>query len=156
MIHPTAIVDPTAQIGQGTNIWAYAVIEPGVVIGKACVIGTHTFVGVHAVIGDRVRIMGQCYIPTQITIGHDVFIGPQAVFTGDKYPEVNKPGHIEDPVVIEDGVSVGAHATILPGVRLGNGCMIGAGAVVTHDVESGERVVGNPAHPMFVGNFGYV
>ena len=149
MIHHTAIVHPSAVIGGGTAVWAFAVIEQGVWIGESCAIGTHTYIGNYATLGNRVRIMGQAYIPTRIRIGNDVFIGPGAVFTGDRYPRVNKPGHIEDPVTIEDDVRVGANVTVLPGVTLGRGCLIGAGSVVTHDVPPYQTWVGNPAHRLY-------
>ena len=148
MIHHAAIVHPSAVIGGGTAIWAFAVIEQGVRIGESCAIGTHTYIGNYATLGNRVRIMGQAYIPTRIAIGNDVFIGPGAVFTGDRYPRVNKPNHKEDPVTIEDDVRVGAHVTVLPGVTLGRGCLIGAGAVVTHDVPPYQTWAGNPARPL--------
>lgn len=147
-IHPTAIVHESAHIGRGTAIWAYSVVEMGVRLGENCVVGTHTYIGNYAFLGDRTRIMGQCYIPTWIHIGKDVFIGPQVSFVGDKYPQVNKPNHTENPVTIEDNVSVGANSVILPGVTLGQGCRIGAGSVVTKDVLPWFTVAGNPARAM--------
>ena len=145
LIHPTALVDPTATVGDGTKIWAFVVVEAAATLGRACVVGTHTFIGKGAQIGEGTRIMGLCYIPTKIQIGRNVFIGPLTSFTGDRYPKVNKPGHVEDPVVIEDLVNVGSNVVVLPGVRLGQGCTVGAGSVVTHDVPPGATVVGNPA-----------
>ena len=145
MIHPTAIVQETAYLHPSATLWAYVVVDAGANIGADVVIGTHTFVGKRAKIGDGTRIMGLCYIPTEIQIGRDVFIGPLTSFTGDKYPQVNKPGHRENPVIIEDGVNVGSNVVVLPGVRLGAGCCVGAGSVVTHDVPPKATVVGNPA-----------
>ena len=139
VVHPTAQVDPSA------TLWDYVVVDAQAVIGPDVVVGTHTFIGKDAQIGAGTRIMGLCYIPTQIQIGRNVFIGPLTSFTGDRHPRVNKPGHVEDPVIIEDDVNVGSNVVVLPGVRLGKGCTIGAGSVVTKDVPPGATVMGNPA-----------
>jgi acetyltransferase-like isoleucine patch superfamily enzyme len=92
-----------------------------------------------------VRINHGSFLPNRSTVGNDVFIGPNVTFTDDKYPRSGNKHYKAEPPIVEDNVSVGAGAIILPGIRLGKGCMIGAGAVVTEDVEPGMTVVGMPA-----------
>jgi len=104
------------------------------------------FVGPSAVIGDNCKIQAFAYIPDNVKIGNNVFIGPNVVFTNDKYPPSHGAWKNDPPTVVEDDVSIGAGAVILPSLNLGKGCKIGAGAVVTKDVKSGSTVVGNPAH----------
>jgi acetyltransferase-like isoleucine patch superfamily enzyme len=112
-----------------------------------CVIGDHSIIHSHVWIGDRVKIGKNCrvqafsFIPTGIRIGDGVFIGPHVVFTNDKHPPSEEWGI----TIVEDGVSIGANSTILPGLTLGRDCRIGAGSVVTKDVPAGETWFGNPA-----------
>jgi acetyltransferase-like isoleucine patch superfamily enzyme len=92
-----------------------------------------------------VRIQHGAFLPNRARIGDRVFIGPNATFTDDRYPEVNNPRYKAEPPIVEDDVAIGAGAVILPGVRIGRGALIGAGAVVTKDVPPSAVVVGNPA-----------
>lgn len=113
-------------------------------IGEDCMVATFCEIGKGVVIGDRVRIQAFSFLPQGIIIGSDVFIGPGVRFLNDKHPP-SKGCWTALKTVVEDGVSVGGGAIILPGVRLGAGCLIGAGAVVTKDVAPGAILVGNPA-----------
>ena len=115
-------------------------------IGENCTIHTYVWIGNKVKIGDRCKIQAFCFIPDGVTIGNDVFLGPRVTFTNDKNPPSNQKDWAE--TIVEDGVSIGAGAIILPGLTLGKGCKIGAGAVVTHNVPQGETWVGNPARKM--------
>jgi len=135
----------TVSIGEGTNIWQYSVVLPGAVIGKGCNICAHTFIENDVTMGDRVTVKSGVFLWDGITIEDDVFIGPCVAFTNDKHPR--SKAYPEDflRTTIKKGASIGANATILPGIIIGEGAMVGAGAVVTKDVAPFTTVVGNPA-----------
>ena len=143
-LHPSAIVE-TAQVGDGTQIWAFAHILPGAVIGRDCTICDHTFIENDVVIGNRVTVKCGVQLWDSITIEDDVFIGPNATFTNDSFPRSKQ--HLEKypRTVVQEGASIGANATILPGIVIGRNAMVGAGAVVTRNVPPHAIVVGNPA-----------
>lgn len=142
--HDTALVE-SAHIGEGTRIWAHAHILNGARIGADCNICDHTFIENDVVIGDRVTLKCGVQLWDGIRIEDDVFVGPNATFTNDPYPR-SKQHLVKYPVTrIRRGASIGANATILPGLTIGEGAMIGAGAVVTHNVPPHAKVVGNPA-----------
>jgi UDP-2-acetamido-3-amino-2,3-dideoxy-glucuronate N-acetyltransferase len=142
--HPQAIVE-SKKIGKNTRIWAFAHILPNVVIGDDCNICDHTFIENDVVIGDRVTIKSGVQLWDGIHIEDDVFIGPNATFTNDPFPRSKQ--HIEkySRTLIQKGASIGANATILPGITIGRNSMVGAGAVVTHNVPPNAIAVGNPA-----------
>lgn len=147
MIHKLSDVQ-SDNIGDGTRIWQFAVVLKGARIGKNCNVCAQAFIENDVVVGDNVTVKCGVQLWDGLRIGNNVFIGPNATFCNDKYP---RSGNCEFKclkTIIEDGVSIGANATILPGVRLGQGCVIGAGAVVTKDVSVGMTVVGNPARPI--------
>ena len=143
-IHKLSDVQSRA-IGEGTSIWQFAVILPGATIGKNCNICAHTFIENNVVVGDNVTVKCGVQLWDGLRIGNNVFIGPNATFTNDKHPKSRNRGFECMQTIVEDDVSIGANATILPGVKLGRGCVVGAGAVVTKDVVAGATVVGNPA-----------
>lgn len=146
MIHPLACVE-SENIGVGSRVWAWAHILSGAKIGKNANICDLVFIENDVVLGDDVTVKCGVYLWDGLEVGNNVFIGPAAVFTNDKHPR-SKSFLAEYPrTVLEDGVSIGANAVILPGVRIGAGAMVGAGAVVTKDVPAGSVVVGNPAKP---------
>jgi acetyltransferase-like isoleucine patch superfamily enzyme len=145
MIDPRAKVHPIVFIPDSCAIWAFASVHSGVKMGENVSIGEHVYVGVNTVIGEGTRIGQGAHITDHMTIGARVFIAPHTVFANDKKPRVNNPHYKRESPIVEDEVSIGVNATILPGVTLGRGCTVGAGAVVTKDVAPYTTVVGNPA-----------
>lgn len=143
-VHPQAICESTS-IGPGTRVWAFAHVLPGAVIGADCNVCFGVFVENDVVVGDRVTIKSGVQLWDGVRIGDDVFIGPNATFTNDRFPRSKRRPERFATTVVEDGASIGANATLLPGVRVGTGAMVGAGAVVTADVPAHAKVVGNPA-----------
>lgn len=133
------------SIGKNTRVWQYSVILPRAVIGSGCNICAHTLIENDVLIGNDVTIKSGVYIWDGIIIEDNVFIGPCVVFTNDKNPRSKKYPEQFLKTVIRKGASLGANATILPGIELGEGCMVGAGAVVTKNVPANALVVGNPA-----------
>ena len=142
-IHSHALVE-TEHIGPGTRIWAFAHVLRGAVIGADCNICDHSYIDEDVVIGDRVTIKGQVAIIDGMRIEDDVFIGPNATFTNDRFPRSRQAWQCETSV-IRRGASIGSGAVFLPGVNVGEGAMVGAGAVVTKDVPPFTVVAGNPA-----------
>ncbi|MFC1775859.1 WxcM-like domain-containing protein [Pseudomonadota bacterium] len=144
--HPKALVEVAQNsIGKDTRIWAFVHILPGAVIGSECNICDHVFIENNVVIGDRVTVKSGVQLWDGITVEDDVFIGPNATFTNDKFPKSKNKSFDCLKTVIKTGASIGANATILPGLIIGTGAMVGAGAVVTRDVPANAIVVGNPA-----------
>ncbi len=141
----THFISDSAFISYGTRIWHYAVVLDDAWIGFDCSIGACCEIGRGAIIGDQTRIGHGVFLPGRSRIGKRVFIGPGVIFTDDRHPVVNNPDYFADPPVVEDDVSIGAGAVILPGVTLHKGARIGAGAVVTKDVPSNSLVYGEAA-----------
>jgi UDP-2-acetamido-3-amino-2,3-dideoxy-glucuronate N-acetyltransferase len=144
-VNGPAAIHPTAQIHETCVVWPFANVCAGVRMGPHGAIGSTVYIGANTVLGEGVRINGGAHITDHMTIGDRVFIGPNVTFVNDRHPKALNPGYKRESPVVEDFVSIGGGATILPGVRLGAGCVIGAGAVVTKDVPPGETWVGNPA-----------
>jgi len=143
-IHKKAEVQ-TQFIGERTRIWQYSIVLKGAKIGSNCNINAHCFIENDVVIGDNVTVKCGVYLWDGITIEDDVQIGPNATFTNDKYPR-SKNVHFElKRTTIKKKASIGANATILCGITIGENAMIGAGSVVTKDVPDGELWYGNPA-----------
>ncbi len=143
-IHSHALVE-SENIGPGTRIWAFAHVLRGAIIGADCNICDHSYIDQDVVMGDRVTIKGQVAIVDGMRLEDDVFVGPNATFMNDRFPRSHNASWQCETMVIGKGASVGAGATILPGVNIGEGAMVGAGAVVTKDVPPFMVVVGNPA-----------
>jgi acetyltransferase-like isoleucine patch superfamily enzyme/dTDP-4-dehydrorhamnose 3,5-epimerase-like enzyme len=144
-VHPQALVEAGARIGARTRIWAFAHVLPGACIGEDCNICDHTFIENDVVIGDRVTVKCGVYIWDGIKIQDDVFVGPGVAFTNDKFPRSKHYPERYARTLVGRGASLGAHATVLPGLRIGAQAMVGAGAVVTRDVPPNAIVIGNPA-----------
>lgn len=142
--HPEALVE-SESIGDATRIWAFVHILPGARIGSDCNICDHVFVENDVIIGDRVTIKCGVQVWDGVCIEDDAFIGPNATFTNDKFPRSKQYPEKFKETVIKKGASIGANATILSGITIGNSAMVGAGAVVTKDVPANAIVVGNPA-----------
>ena len=145
--HDTAIVEPGAQVGDDTRIWHHSHVRAGAVLGTATSLGKNVYIDAGVTIGDRVKIQNNVSVYRGVTIANDVFLGPSCVFTNDRYPRATGEDWEVVPTVVAQGASVGANATIVCGVRLGEWCVVGAGAVVTHDVLPHQLVLGNPARP---------
>ena len=143
-IHPSSDVQ-SKQIGEGTRVWQYVVILPGAVIGRDCNICSHCFIENKVVVGDRVTVKCGVQLWDGITLEDDVFVGSNATFTNDLEPRSRNTNAKLLPTLVKKGASIGANATILPGLTIGEGAMVGAGSVVTKDVPPGCKVVGNPA-----------
>ncbi len=143
-IHPTAEVQ-TNQIGPDTYVWQYVVILKESKIGANCNINFNVFIENDVIIGDNVTVKSGVQLWDGIRIADDVFIGPNVTFTNDRYPRSKKYPDTFQQIRIEKGASIGANATILGGVKIGENAMIGAGSVVTKDVPANELWVGNPA-----------
>lgn len=144
IIHPQAICE-TEHVGDNTRIWAFAHVLPGAKIGKNCNICDGVFIENDVVVGDAVTIKSGVQLWDGLTLGDQVFVGPNVSFTNDRVP---RSKHYPDQflhTVVEAGASIGANATILPGTRIGFGAMVGAGAVILHNVPPRAIAVGNPA-----------
>lgn len=143
-IHHLSDVQSKA-IGQGTRIWQYCVVLPAAKIGKNCNICSQVFIENDVVIGENVTIKNGVQLWDGTRIGSNVFIGPNATFTNDEFPRSKKYPSKFLSIEVRDGASIGANATILPGLTIGEGAMVGAGAVVTRNVPPHAIVIGNPA-----------
>lgn len=145
-IHPKALVE-TDQIGPRTRIWAFAHVMKGAIIGSDCNICDHTFVENNVTIGNRVKIKNGVAVWEKVTIEDDVFLGPNCVLTNDINPraEISKDSAGFLPTLIKKGATVGANATVVCGITLGEYSFIAAGAVVTKDVLPYAVMAGVPA-----------
>ncbi len=142
--HQTALVE-SDQVGEGTRVWAYVHILPGARIGRDCNICDHTFIENDVIIGDRVTIKCGVQLWDGLRVEDDVFIGPNATFTNDRFPRSQQRLAEYPRTVIRRGASIGANATLAPGIIVGERAMVGAGAVVTHNAPPHSKLVGNPA-----------
>lgn len=144
-IHPQALVDAGVSIGAGTRVWAFSHILSGASIGMDCNICDHTLVEGKVTIGDRVTLKSGVYLWDGLVVEDDVLIGPAAAFTNDIRPRSKRYPEEYPETRLERGCSIGANATVLPGIRIGRWAMVGAGSVVTRDVPDFSLVYGNPA-----------
>lgn len=145
-VHPTSIIDPDVTIGRGTKVWHFCHISSDAVIGDDCVLGQSVFVGRGVTIGNAVKVQNNVSIYTGVEVEDDVFLGPSMVFTNVINPRsaVERKDEFQKTRV-RRGTTIGANATILCGIEIGEYAFIGAGAVVTRSVKPYELVVGNPA-----------
>jgi len=143
-VHALGLCESTS-VGSGTHIWAFAHVLPGARIGVDCNICDHVFIESDVVLGDRVTVKCGVQLWNGLHIESDVFIGPNATFSNDRFPRSKQYPEKFQQTHIERGASIGANATILPGLRIGLRAMVGAGAVVTRSVPPHAIVVGNPA-----------
>ena len=144
LIHPNAICE-TKDVGAGTRIWAFAHVLSGARIGRDCNICDGVFIENDVVVGDRVTVKCGVQLWDGLVVEDDVFIGPNATFTNDQFPRSKVRPEAFLRTTLRRGASVGANATILPGIEIGPGAMISAGAVVMRNVPANAIVVGNPA-----------
>ncbi len=145
-IHPTAIIDEGAQIGEGSRIWHWVHISPGAIIGNHCSLGQNVYVGNKAVIGNNVKIQNNVSVYDNVTLEDDVFCGPSMVFTNVYNPRsaIERKSEYRETLV-NQGATLGANCTIVCGVTIGKYAFIGAGAVVNKDVPPYALMVGVPA-----------
>lgn len=152
-IHPTSVIDPSAVIGDRTQIWLHCQIRERVRIGEDCILGKNVYVETGVVIGDRVKIQNNVSVFAGVTLEDGVFVGPHACFTNDLVPRaINPDGSLKTasdwhitPTRVCTGAAIGANATIVCGVTIGAWALVGAGSVVTRSVPPYALVTGNPA-----------
>jgi UDP-2-acetamido-3-amino-2,3-dideoxy-glucuronate N-acetyltransferase len=144
--HETSVIDEGCEIGAGTKIWHFTHIMSGCRIGRNCNLGQNVVVSPEVVLGDNVKVQNNVSIYTGVICEDNVFLGPSMVFTNVTNPRsnVNRRGQYEKTMV-RKGATIGANATIVCGITLGEFCFIGAGAVVTKDVPPYALMIGNPA-----------
>lgn len=154
MIHPLSDVQ-TNQIGEKTTVWQFAVILKNAVIGNNCNINCHTFIENDVVIGDNVTVKSGVYLWDGIRVEDSVFIGPNATFVNDPYPKSKQYPGVFQQTILRKGCSIGANATVLGGIEIGEHALIGAGSVVTKHVKPNALMLGNPAKQSgWVNNIG--
>lgn len=155
-IHPTAIVDDGATIGDGSRVWHWVHVSAGAVIGQRCSLGQGVFVGNDVTIGDNVKIQNNVSVYDSVTLEDDVFCGPSMVFTNVYNPRsavVRKDGYRR--TLVRQGATIGANATIVCGTTIGRYAFIGAGAVINRDVPAHALMVGVPARQLgWMSRFG--
>lgn len=144
MIHKLSDVQ-SVSIGRDTNIWQYCVVLERAIIGQNCNVCSHCLIENDVTIGNNVTIKSGVQIWDGISIEDNVFIGPNVTFTNDKSPRSKEYPEKFIKTVIKANASIGANATILPGITIGEYAMVGAGSVVIHDVPAHKTVIGNPA-----------
>ncbi len=152
-VHPTALVEEGAEVGDDTRVWHHAQVRTRARIGARCIVGKGAFVDFDVVIGDDSKLQNYACVSHGVKLGRGVFVGPHVVFTNDVRPRATSPDFtplrdgdwMVGETTVGDGASIGANATILPGVRIGAWALVGAGAVVTRDVPAFALVVGSPA-----------
>lgn len=146
-VHPSSDVQ-TDAIGAGTRIWQFCVIMKDVTIGSGCNICSHCLIESGVSVGDNVTVKSGVQLWTGVTLEDRVFVGPNVTFTNDLHPRSKDHSRPYKATRVCAGASIGANATILPGIEIGEDAMVGAGAVVTRDVPAKTTVVGNPAVPL--------
>ena len=144
-IHPSAIIDSGAEIGDGSMVWVNVQIREGAKIGKNCVLSKDVYVDCNVSIGDECKIQNAVSIYDGVTIESQVFVGPNASFTNDKVPRAFNVDWEITKTLVQKGASLGANCTIICGIVIGEYAMIAAGSVVTKDVPPYTLVAGNPA-----------
>jgi UDP-2-acetamido-3-amino-2,3-dideoxy-glucuronate N-acetyltransferase len=146
IIHPTAVIDSGAIIGENTSVWHFTHIMSGAVVGDNCSIGQNVFIAANVRIGSGVKIQNNVSLYEGVVCEDDVFLGPSCVFTNIRNPRspISRK-HLYEPTVIARGATIGANATIICGNRIGEYSLIGAGAVITRSVPAYALMTGNPA-----------
>lgn len=152
-IHPTAEVSPNASIGSYTCVWRQVQIREGAIIGENCTLSKGVYIDARVKVGSQVKIQNHVSVFEGVTLEDGVFVGPHVCFTNDLFPRaITRVGVLKSaldwtitPTLVKYGASLGAAAVIRCGVTIGEFALVGAGAVVTHDVPPHALVLGNPA-----------
>ena len=151
--HESALIENDVHIGAGSRIWHHVHVRRGARLGERCIVGKGVYIDLQVQIGDDCKIQNYACIYHGTSLGRGVFVGPHVVFTNDLRPRATDAQFAPmaegewtvGASYVDDGAAIGANATILPGVRIGRWAMIGAGAVVTHDVPDYGLMIGTPA-----------
>jgi len=146
-------IDKSVTLGEGTTVWHFAVILADVVIGDHCSVGSHCEIGRGTTVGNNTRISAFAFLPPNSRVGNNVFISPHVMCCDDKRPVCGNAEYTAQPPVIGDYAVIGANATILPGVKIGEHAFIGAGAIVTKDVEPWATVYGEASREKYRTSF---
>lgn len=152
-VHPTADVAADALIGPGTRLWHHVQVRDGARVGAECVIGKGVYIGAGVTVGDRCKVQNYSCLYEGLTLEDGVFVGPEVVFTNDRYPRaINPDGTLKSeadwelgPTLVRYGAAIGARSVVLPGVTIGRWALVAAGSVVTRDVAGHALVAGSPA-----------
>jgi acetyltransferase-like isoleucine patch superfamily enzyme len=152
-VHPTAEVSPAATIGEGASVWHQAQVREGATLGPGCIIGKGAYIGEHVSLGANCKVQNYSCVYPGATLEDGVFVGPEVVFTNDKYPRaINPDGSLKDQsdwdegrILVKYGAAIGSRAVIVTGVTIGRWALIAAGATVTKDVPDHAVVAGMPA-----------
>ena len=155
-VHPTAEVSDAAAIGAGASIWHQAQVREGAHIGAGCIIGKGVYIGADVHVGANCKVQNYSCVYEGTTLEDGVFVGPEVVFTNDRYPRaINPDGTIKSAddwhlqgATVRYGAAVGSRSVVLPAVTIGRWALVAAGSVVTKDVPDHALVAGNPARPM--------
>ncbi|MCK9520627.1 MAG: acetyltransferase [Dehalococcoidia bacterium] len=152
-IHPTAEVSPAADVGDGASVWHHAQVREGARVGPGSIIGKGVYIGADVEVGANCKVQNYSCVYEGTTLEDGVFVGPEVVFTNDRYPRaINPDGSLKSAddwdckgAHVCYGAAVGSRSVVLPGVTIGRWALVAAGSVVTKDVPGHALVVGNPA-----------
>ena len=147
-IHPSAIVSPQARIGAGTRVWVNVQIRENAAVGRDCIVSKDVYIDRDVTIGDRCKLQNGVSVYRGVSLESEVFVGPHVAFTNDRVPRAVNAEWKITPTRVCRGASIGANATIVCGVTVGEFAMVAAGSVVTRDVAPYTLVMGNPARPV--------
>ena len=145
--HESSVIDENVSIGDGTSIWHFSHLQSGSVIGKNCTLGQNVNIGNNVKVGDHVKIQNNVSVYEGVEIEDYVFCGPSMVFTNIKLPRSEFPqkgSKFYLKTLVKKSASIGANATVICGVTIGEYAMIGSGSVVTKDVPPFSLIIGNP------------
>mgnify|MGYP006160351871 CR=1 FL=1 len=141
-----AVVEENASLGEGTSVWHFSHVRSGSKIGKDCILGRGVYIDEGVTVGDNCKLQNGAMVYKGVVIGNGVFIGPHVVFTNDIRPRAHLWSEDRlERTTVEDGVSIGANATIRCGIKIGKWSMIAAGSIVTRDVPPHALFLGSPA-----------
>lgn len=156
MIHETAILDKSAKIGDGTKIWVNVQVRENVVIGSNCILSKDVYIDHGVNIGSNCKIQNSVSIYNGVSLEEDIFVGPNVCFTNDKVPRAFNESWVVTNTLVKTGASIGANATIVCGVTIGEYAMVAAGSIVTKDVKPYSLVMGSPAsHRYYIDKSGH-